>query len=260
MTHTKSQEQFARRSHAYAKNCVLSNKDNLKHIVELTAPSGTDRLLDVATGTGFLAFEFAKHVSEVIGIDFTEEMLAIAKQYKADNDIKNVVFESADVESLPFNDNCFEIVSCRFALHHFLHPEKAISEMTRVLKHDGKLVLLDIISSEDVTKSEYQNEMEHIRDPSHVKQYRPSEITQMLNDRGFNILHFEDWPADFAFDEWISMSDPGVESTKRVKEMMIKARNHNLTDLDLRLNVAGDLRFTYNTKIIVARKCSLRSH
>ncbi len=254
MTHTKAQEQFAKRSQAYAKNSALSNEDNLKHIIELTAPSDTDRLLDIATGTGFLAFEFAKHVFEVIGIDFTEEMLAIAKQYKADNNIKNVAFESADVESLPFEDNCFDLVSCRFAFHHFLRPEKAMSEMTRVLKHGGKLVLSDITSSEDIKKSEYQNEMETIRDPSHVKHYRPSEIVQMLNDLGFDILHFEDWPADFVFDEWVSMSDPGVESAKRAKKMMIDAMNNDLADLDIRLNDAGDLWFTYNTKIIIASK------
>ena len=254
MTHTKAQEQFAKRSQAYAKNSALSNEDNLKHIIELTAPSGTDRLLDIATGTGFLAFEFAKHVFEVIGIDFTEEMLAIAKQYKADNNIKNVAFESADVESLPFEDNCFDLVSCRFAFHHFLRPEKAMSEMTRVLKHGGKLVLSDITSSEDIKKSEYQNEMETIRDSSHIKHYRPSEIVQMLNDLGFDILHFEDWPADFVFDEWVSMSDPGVESAKRVKKMMIDAMNNDLADLDIRLNDAGDLWFTYNTKIIIASK------
>ena len=259
MTHTKAQEQFAKRSHAYAKSSALSNKDNLKRIIELVAPSDTDHLLDVATGTGFLAFEFANHVLEVIGIDLTVEMLAIAKEYKADNNIKNVIFESADVDSLPFEDNSFDIVSCRFALHHFLHPEKAISEMTRVLKHGGKLVLSDITSSEDITKSEYQNNMERIRDPSHVKHYRPSEIVQMLSDRGFEILHFEDWPIDFAFDEWVSMSDPGVESARRVKEMMIDAMNNGLADLDIRLNDAGNLWFTYNTKIIIARKSSLCS-
>ncbi|MDF1532997.1 MAG: methyltransferase domain-containing protein [Methanosarcinaceae archaeon] len=254
MSHTKAQEQFAKRSQAYAKSSALSNEENLKRIVELTVPSGTDRLLDVATGTGFLAFEFAKHVFEVIGIDFTEEMLAIAKQYKADNYIKNVLFESADVGSLPFEDNCFDIVSCRFAFHHFLNPEKAILEMTRVLKHGGKLVISDITSSEDITKSEYQNMMETIRDPSHVKHYRPSEIKQMLNDHGFDIFHFENWPAEFAFDEWIAMSDPGVESAKNVRKMMIDAMNNDLADLNIRLNDAGDLWFTYNTKIIVARK------
>ena len=254
MAHTKAQEQFAKRSRAYSKSSALSNEYNLKLIIELTAPSGTDRLLDVATGTGFLAFEFADHVSEVIGIDFTEEMLAIAKEHKTDTNIKNISFESADVESLPFDDNCFDLVSCRFALHHFLHPEKAISEMTRVLKHGGKLVLSDITSSEDITKSEYQNEMETIRDPSHVKHYRPSEIKQMLTNRGFEILHFEDWPADFAFDEWVAMSDPGVESTKRVKEMMVDAMNNDLAGLDIWLNDAGDIWFTYDTKIIVAKK------
>jgi len=254
MTHrTRTQDQFGRNSQAYAKSSALSNQENLKRIIELTAPSGTDRVLDVATGTGFLAFEFAKHVHEVVGIDFTDEMLAIAKQYKTDRSIENVVFESSDVESLPFGESCFDIVSCRFAFHHFLHPETAISEMERVLRPGGKIVISDIISPEDAAKSEYQNKMEKLRDPCHVKHYQVSEIVQMLGNCGFDILHTEDWPADFEFSEWISMADPDAESKKRIREMMLAAMERGYADLNIRLN-GNRIRFTYNTKIIVARK------
>jgi ubiquinone/menaquinone biosynthesis C-methylase UbiE len=250
---TRAQDQFGKHSQSYAKSSALSNQENLGHIIELTAPSGNDRLLDVATGIGFLAIEFAKHVHEVVGIDFTDEMLAIAKQYRIDESVGNVTFETADVESLPFGGSSFDIVSCRFAFHHFLHPETAISEMARVLRPGGKIVISDISSPEDKAKSEYQNEMERIRDPSHVKHYPTSKILQMLEDHGFDILYAEDWPMDFGFDEWISMSEPDASSVKRVKEMMLSAMEHELTDLNVRLR-DDHIRFTYNTKIIVGRK------
>jgi ubiquinone/menaquinone biosynthesis C-methylase UbiE len=254
MTHrTRAQDQFGKHSQAYAKSSALSNQKNLRHIIELTAPSKKDRLLDVATGTGFLAFEFAKHVREVVAIDFTDEMLAIAKQYTIDESVGNITFETADVELLPFGGSSFDIVSCRFAFHHFLHPETAISEMARVLRPGGKIVISDIVSSEDNAKSEYQNEMERLRDPSHVKHYPASGILQMLEDHGFDIQSSEDWPVDFGFDEWISMSGPDAGSVKRVKEMMLAATEHELTDLNVRLR-DGHIRFTYNTKIIVGRK------
>jgi ubiquinone/menaquinone biosynthesis C-methylase UbiE len=250
---TRTQDQFGKHSQAYAKSSALSNQDNLKHIIELTAPSGNDRLLDVATGTGFLAIEFAKHVREVIGVDFTDEMLAIAKQSRIDESVGNVIFETADVESLPFGGSGFDIVSCRFAFHHFLHPETAISEMERVLRPGGKIVISDIVSPEDMAKSEYQNKMEKLRDPSHVKHYQTSEILQMLEKQGFYIVYAEDWPMDFGFDEWISMAEPDAASVKRVKEMMLAAMEHELTDLDVRLE-DDHILFTYNTKIIVGMK------
>jgi ubiquinone/menaquinone biosynthesis C-methylase UbiE len=250
---TRTQDQFGKHSQLYAKSSALSNQENLRHIIELTAPSKNDRLLDVATGTGFLAIEFAKHVREVVGIDFTDEMLAIAKQYRIDESVGNVIFETADVESIPFGDSGFDIVSCRFAFHHFLHPETATSEIARVLRPGGKIVISDISSPEDSAKSDYQNEMEILRDPSHVKHYQTSEFLQMLEDHGFDILHAEDWPMDFGFDEWISMVEPDAALVKRVKEMMLAAMEHELTDLNVRLR-DDHIRFTYNTKIIVGRK------
>jgi len=250
---TRAQDQFGKHSQSYAKSSALSNQGNLRHIIELTAPSGNERLLDVATGTGFLAFEFAKHVREVVGIDFTDEMLAIAKQYRTDKSVGNVTFETADVESLPFGESCFDIASCRFAFHHFLHPETAISEMARVLRPGGKIVISDIDSPEDMEKSEYQNEMERLRDPSHVRHYMTLEILQMLENHGFDILSSEDYPVDFGFDEWISMCGANPELVKRVKEMMLAAMEDGLADLNIRL-MDGYIQFTYNTKIIVGRK------
>ncbi len=147
---------------------------------ELIDPGPHEQILDVATGPGRLAFELSKHAHRVTGVDITTEMLALAGRYKADHHIENTQLTLADGGALPFRKKTFDIVSCRFAFHHFLEPEKVLSEMKRVLRPQGKIIIIDVISPEEMEKSEYQNQIERARDPSHVRHYRPSEITRML--------------------------------------------------------------------------------
>jgi methanogen homoaconitase small subunit len=121
VAHRKKQsakDRFGRRSGAYSKNSILLDKDHLNLIVDLTAPGSSDKVLDVATGNGFLAFEFAKRVSEynVIGCDMTPDMLLVAEDIQRERGLDNVDFRVMDVESLGFEDGSFDIVSCRFAL------------------------------------------------------------------------------------------------------------------------------------------------
>lgn len=210
-------------------------------------------MLDVATGNGFLAFEFAKRVFRVTGCDITEDMLNIAESMRKERKLDNLAFEIMDVESLAFEDDSFDIVSCRFAFHHFTDPVKAISEMVRVCKNGGEIVLVDGLSSEDVLKSEYHNKIEKIRDPSHVRLYPQSELVRMLEDAGLEIVHARDWGAEFYFDEWIKIADPGDEIAEQVRRMMIDSIDGDRLGLNLRFE-DGRMLFTYSTVILVAEK------
>ncbi len=260
VAHRKKQsakERFGRRSGAYSKSSILSDKDHLNLIVDLTAPGGSDKVLDVATGNGFLAFEFAKRVSgaNVIGCDMTRDMLLVAERIQREQGIDNLDFRVMDAESLGFEDESFNIVSCRFAFHHFTDPGKAVSEMARVCKTGGKIVLVDGLSSEDATKSEYHNRIEQLRDPSHVRLYSQPELAGMLKDAGLKVLHARNWDADFYFDEWIKIADPGEEIAREVRRMMADSVEDDKTDLRVRFDDDdGRLLFTYSTVILVAEK------
>ncbi|MEA1869670.1 MAG: methyltransferase domain-containing protein [Euryarchaeota archaeon] len=234
---------------------MLSDKDHLNLIVDLTAPGGSDKVLDVATGNGFLAFEFAKRVSGVIGCDMTRDMLLTAERIQKERGIRNADFRVMDAESLGFEDESFDIVSCRFAFHHFTDPGKAVSEMARVCKTGGKIVLVDGLSSEDAAKSEYHNRIEQLRDPSHVRLYSEPELAGMLKDAGLKIIHARNWDADFYFDEWIKIADPGEEIAMEVECMMADSVEGDKIGLRVRFDDDdGGLLFTYSTVILVAEK------
>jgi SAM-dependent methyltransferase len=161
------------------------------------------------------------------------------------------------VESLGFEDGSFGIVSCRFAFHHFTDPGKAVSEMARVCKRGGKIVLVDGLSSEDAAKSEYHNRIEQLRDPSHVRLYSEPELEGMLEDAGLTVIHARNWDADFYFDEWIKIADPGEDVAREVRRMMADSVADDKTGLRVRFDDDDDdgrLLFTYSTVILVAEK------
>ncbi len=111
-------------------------------VVDFTKARNGSKILDVATGTGKQAFAFAKQGYDVIGIDFSEDMLKIARKK---NKYKNVRFEVADAATIPFEDKYFDVACLSFALHEMPSNirEKVLLEMGRVTKPKGIIMIVD---------------------------------------------------------------------------------------------------------------------
>lgn len=104
-----------------------------------------DAVLDVCCGTGDLAFELARRVSpggHVIGCDFSEQMLDIAREKAAGGEAP-VRFEWADALQLPYDEGRFDAVTVGFGVRNFSDRDKGLREMARVLKPGGRLVVLE---------------------------------------------------------------------------------------------------------------------
>ncbi len=96
------------------------------------------RVLDCATGTGDLAIRFRQAGAEVVGVDFTPEMIELARA-KA----PSIRFEVADITSLPFSNDSFDIASIAFGIRNVADPAKGIAEMARVVRSGGRVVVLE---------------------------------------------------------------------------------------------------------------------
>jgi demethylmenaquinone methyltransferase/2-methoxy-6-polyprenyl-1,4-benzoquinol methylase len=104
------------------------------------------RVLDVATGTGDLAFELAGRVApggEVIGGDFSEAMLAIARRKASERGL-TVRFQPANALELPFADNEFDAATVGFGVRNFSDLDRGLREMTRVVRPGGRVVILEM--------------------------------------------------------------------------------------------------------------------
>jgi demethylmenaquinone methyltransferase / 2-methoxy-6-polyprenyl-1,4-benzoquinol methylase len=104
-----------------------------------------DRALDVATGTGDLAFELAARVGpegEVVGSDFSESMLEHARAKAGPT--RGVHFEAGNALSLPYEDGRFDAVTVGFGARNFSDLERGLAEMARVARPGGRVVVLEI--------------------------------------------------------------------------------------------------------------------
>ncbi|MDR6844626.1 class I SAM-dependent methyltransferase [Flavobacterium granuli] len=110
-------------------------------IIRLLNSKNDDIVLDVAAGTGEPGLTIASHLSagKVISTDLAEGMLEVAQENAKKRGIKNFETIVCDVSELPFADNTFDAVSCRFGFMFFPDMLLAIQEMTRVLKPRGKI-------------------------------------------------------------------------------------------------------------------------
>jgi demethylmenaquinone methyltransferase / 2-methoxy-6-polyprenyl-1,4-benzoquinol methylase len=109
---------------------------------DLAAVGPGSRALDVATGTGDLAIELARRVApggEVIGSDFSEEMLVVARRKAPE-----LRFEYGNALELPYADGVFDASTVGFGARNFSDLDRGLAEMARVVRPGGRVVVLEI--------------------------------------------------------------------------------------------------------------------
>ena len=120
-------------------------EDLRKFTPEFFGMKAGDKVIDVCCGTGAQVLEYGRHSIIATGIDSSRDMLQIATRNKMRKRAVNVSFQLADAANLPFQDSCFDYASISFGLHDKEKPirYKIISEMKRIVKKDGALILID---------------------------------------------------------------------------------------------------------------------
>jgi ubiquinone/menaquinone biosynthesis C-methylase UbiE len=110
-------------------------------IIRMLNPSGDDVVLDIAAGTGEPGLTIATMLTggKVVINDIAEDMVAIARENAIKRGIKNIETDTSDVCELPFADNSFDAISCRFGFMFFPDMLLAAKEMVRVLKPGGRV-------------------------------------------------------------------------------------------------------------------------
>jgi ubiquinone/menaquinone biosynthesis C-methylase UbiE len=101
-----------------------------------------DKILDAGCGIGLYGLEYAiKHNAKVVGVDLSKEKIKNAEKLRESLNAKNIVFMEGDLTKLKFKDESFDFILSSDVLEHIPNDEKALSELTRVLKKNGGLIL-----------------------------------------------------------------------------------------------------------------------
>ncbi len=210
--------QFGANAANYATSVVHAKGASLGRLVELMEPRASWRMLDIATAAGHTAFAFAPHVAHVVASDLVEEMLEVAKAGAAERGIDNVDVELADAEALPFDGAAFDAVTCRIAPHHFENPQRFVAEVVRVLRPGGLFGLVDNMVNDEA--SQFVNDWERKRDPSHVLALSVEEWTALMEAEGLVVVAGETLAKRMQFQAWTeNMSVPEPTRAELLQEL-----------------------------------------
>lgn len=254
MTHAKDiLDQFTRQASVFAQK--MEHSKSVEFLVEQAAVRHKDRVLDVACGPGLLACALANEVVAVTGIDMTPAMLEEAAIRQKSLGLTNISWDLGSAYKLPYADNSFTRVVSRYSFHHFDQVAKALAEMRRVCKKGGLLVIADF----DIAPpyGDAFNQMEKLRDPSHVYAFSQQAFTDLIKAAGFKHVYVNNYTIDMELEGQLSASFPLAGDAEKIRALF----QADLTDGTLGLNTRKVLEdgqqklyFTYPIGVYVMEK------
>jgi len=230
-------DQFAPTAASYATSSVHADANALAEVVVLVNPQPEDVLLDVATGAGHVGLTFAPLVARVVAYDLTASMLEQTLATAKSRGLDNLEVVQGMAEKLPFEDATFNVYTVRLAPHHFADVQASVNEAARVLMPGGRYLVVDTASPEDPTLDAQVDEIERLRDPSHVRNYRPSEWQAMAESAGLVVEITENaYCGDgrqMDFDEWVIRMRTPADKVARLRELFLGASTELRELLDI---------------------------
>jgi len=149
-------------------------------------PDGTERVLDVGTGTGALAFALAPHVREVVGVDRSPELLAEARRRAGA--FPNTTFVEGDATRLDLESGSFDLAGCARTLHHVHRPELVVAELARTVRLGGRVLVIDQLAPADPLVAFEVDRFERARDPGHERLLPDVDVRVLLEANGLVVI------------------------------------------------------------------------
>lgn len=232
---------FTRARHATDENLM-------RRYVEAIGPGPSELVADVGAGPGLVAAALAPLCRRVVCVDLTHNMLIEARRLAP----RSLAAEGAG-ELLPLRSASCDVAISRLAFHHFWNPTAVFDEMVRVVKPGGRIVINDLISSEDAAEAEMTERIEKLRDPSHARCLRPSEIESLFLTRGIAIERSERYESLLDHDEWMGRVFPPEENRPVVRRLLEESIGRDLVGIRV-YNEGEMLMIEHRGRIVVGRK------
>ncbi len=199
-------EQFGPVASQYAALAYHAAGPDLGPMLRAGDVKGDERVLDIGSGPGHAALLFAPHVDQVVALDPTQAMLDQGRALARQRGLDNLQFECASAEKIPFPDAYFDRVTSRQSAHHYRDVRAAMREVSRVLKPEGRFVLIDTVAPRETELDAFLNYIELLRDSTHIRDYSVENWEAMFAEVGLEASPLEDWRVPIDFDDWVKRS------------------------------------------------------
>ena len=252
-TPSRVQEEFTRQAETLSVAAAFTDAEVLERIRTAVSPTKRMRILDVGCGPGILAAALAPEARQIVAYDLTPGMLEKARKRCQQASLQNIRFILGKAEDIPFADERFDVVVTRLTLHHFPDPQVVAAEMARVTRPDGKVVMADVVASENSQEAELHNALEVLRDPSHVRMLPPGEIVRLVGMAGLRVAETSTWEMPREFDEWIRITNAPERRAPLLTIMRTLAQAGIRAGIDLGIS-KNTVTFKHRWLLVTAEK------
>lgn len=197
----------------------FTKEEYLKKTVDTVAPDKGMVLLEVVAGTCVVSRSFAPYVKMAVCLDATEAMLDVGRTEAEKIKFDNMVFVKGYAEELPFLSDTFDIVISRLAFHHFTDTQTVLNEMVRVCKPGGRVVMIDMLAPEEDLRK-IRDEIETVRDPSHVRNLSKDEMVRLFEDKGLSIEVDDVTPMPMMLENWLELTKTPEDDRTWIRTLM----------------------------------------
>jgi SAM-dependent methyltransferase len=215
------QKQFGRTAAAYVESASHSRGEDLDRIVELATEHGGEGVVDVGTGVGHTLRRVAPGFRRAVGVDATREMLAAGRSVLAGAGVTNALLVQANATGLPIASRSADVVTSRLAAHHFADAAGAFREIARILRPGGLLVFVDNYAPDDPELGRFINEVETLRDPSHVRNHTVAGWRDLLEAAGLRTTVDSDTAVTkLTTENWLERSQTPPDRAEEVRRRL----------------------------------------
>jgi SAM-dependent methyltransferase len=230
---------------------------SLTRLLELAEPKKEDRVLDLAAGTSYLAMAMAPMVSTVLTTDVTNFSIEDGRRQARERGLTNLMHFTSESEALPFKDHSFSVVFSRIAAHHFADVRKSMHEIARMVPKGGKVFIADTIVPADDEIDRFINHLDHLHDPTHIRNYSVREWKVLFADAGLKLKHVEE---DVVEDdrgeclrEWLGRTGASPQTIRQATGLLVSAKAKIKDALSLRAE-RGEIYFQIRRAVLAGER------
>lgn len=243
-------EQFGNTAAAYLTSAVHAQGADLAAMRDVAAKLGQPEVLDLGCGAGHASFAVAPVARSVVAYDLSSRMLEVVAAASQARGLGNISTRQGDVAQLPYADASFDLVLTRFSAHHWPDVQAALSEVARVLRPGGSLVVVDIVAPKQALFDTTLQAVELLRDASHVRDYRTCEWSAKLSAAGLEHELCSQWKLPMKFDEWVARMQTPPPRVQAIRNLFDTAPEEATAYFQLQ----DDYTFSIDAAMFVAVK------
>ncbi len=171
----------------------------------------------------------------------------------ANGTAEGAVLIAAHATQLPFRSASFDVVTCRFAVHHFADPSASLAAMAGALRPGGRLVIADFVCPVDPAAAARQDRLERLRGHVYVEIFTQPRLQEMLATVGCPVTAVRSSPRELRQQEWLGSPNLPAESRASLAEMIDDLTAHGGAGLEVR-QVDGESRFLRQDAVLLGVK------